>query len=392
MSHPTLFRFNLTLFATVLSSNLLYSINQASAQELNFDEPVVAAKKESNIPSQVGPISNITLGGAVDWRVTHQNGATRPAAFIHVNEFVMSATVGPHIAVSAEQLLVTSELGSVVGQDHGFVTVSLIQLPFLPSGMTLKLGRFRGKFGLDAQVDSPANIFPSQALRSNGFVTDVGINMDYAFGDFEWIVESFNGSDYMLKAGQKSQISVSKPPIQTRIVYQPASNLKIGASAMMGQTWDNQVNPNILDMSSLGSQFNSSRTIERRRLALDIGVRTGFADLYAEGIYGTDKGRLAQPINAKETTAKGALARIDFPLFKMGNETRSKGAFQYDTWQDGSFNGRVAFVSGAFSVMNDDGWTARVGGSANDLAFQKTKPSYVENAPWSVTTQLLVSF
>jgi hypothetical protein len=362
------------------------------AQELNFDAPAVEVKKESGIPSQIGPISNLTLGGAIDWRMAHVNGSKRPAAFIHVNEFVVSANVGKHVAVSAEQLLLTSEVSSVVGQDHGFVTVSLVQLPFLPNGMSVKLGRFRGKFGLDAQVDSPANIFPSQALRSNGFVTDIGLNIDYAFGNFEWIVEVFNGPDYKNVNGQKQTNLVSKPPVQSRFVYQPTSSIKLGFSGLYGETFDNQIDPTSLGMSSLGSTMNTSRTILRKRIAVDVSAKTPWLDIYAEGIYGRDEGRIAQPVEKSFTLAKGYLSRIDVPLFQINDETRTKWALQYDTWQDGSFDGRVTYFSTAFSILNDDGWTYRVGGTANDLTFKKSRPEYVHDSPWSASTQLLVSF
>ena len=364
----------------------------ALGQDLNFDAPAVEQKKDSIVPSQVGPVSNITIGGAVDWRVQHVRGAKRPVAFIHVNELVLSANVGPYISVSAEQLLLTSEIATVVGQDHGFVTVSLVQLPFLPDGMSVKLGRFRGKFGLDAQVDSPANIFPSQELRSNGFVTDVGLNLDYAFGDFETIVEVFNGADYKSAGGQKEPMLVDKPPVQARLVYQPVSSVKLGVSGLTGETWDNQVDPSILDMSSLGSRIESGRTIHRQRVAFDAGMRTSFAEFYAEGIYGRDKGRLAQGTDKKHTTARGALGRVDIPLFKINDETRTKVAMQYDAWEDASYQGRVAFLSTAFSVQSDDGWTVRLGGSASDLIVRKDKPDAIEHAPWSATSQLLVSF
>ncbi|MEY4064193.1 MAG: hypothetical protein RIR26_401 [Pseudomonadota bacterium] len=382
----------ISLFIAPFSVALACSSITAFAQDLDFDAPTVEPKKDAVIPQQLGPVSNITIGGAVDWRVIYTNGAKRPAAFIHVNELVVSANVGEHISVSAEQLLLTSELGTVVGQDHGFVVVSLVQLPFVPKGMSLKLGRFRGKYGLDAQVDSPANIFPSQELRSNGFVTDIGLGLDYAFSDFEWTFEVFNGPDYMSANNQKAPFLVDRPPVQTRFSYQPASNVKIGASALYGQTWDNQVEPTILDMGILGSRLETSRTIERRRFALDASLRTSFAEFYGEGIYGRDKGRLAQAPGKSFTVAKGALGRVDVPLFKIGEQTRTKLALQYDTWEDASYDGRVAFLSGAFSILNDDGWTVRVGGSASDVVFKKNRPDSIHDAPWSATTQLLVTF
>ena len=382
-----------TLAISALS--LIYSMGfsvVALAQDLDFDAPAVEKKKDTPVPQQVGPVSNINLGGAIDWRAVYQRGSKRPYAFIHVNEFVVSANVGEHIAISAEQLLLTSELGSVVGQDHGFVVINLVQLPFLPTGMGVKLGRFRGKFGLDAQVDSPANIFPSQAVRSNGQVTDIGVSVEYAFNDFELYLEGFNGPDYKSQNGQKNGALVDKPPLQARLVYQPVSNAKIGLSGFYGQTWDNQVNPTVLDMGSLGSTLESERTIERQRVALDASYKFPLADLYAEGIYGRDKGRLAQPVDKKYTLAKGALLRTDVPLFRINDETSSKIAVQYDAWQDGSYNGRVGFLSTAFSVLNDEGWTVRLGGTLSDSAFAKTKPESLKKTPWNITSQLLVTF
>lgn len=379
------------LFVTALVAASLPAA-AARAQELDFNAPAVEEKKDSVLPSSVGPITNIQLGGAVDWRVTKSHSSSRPFAFIHVNELVVSANVGEHISVSAEQLLLTSELGSVVGQDHGFVTVQLVQLPFLPDGMSLKLGRFRGKFGLDAQVDSPANIFPSQAVRSNATVTDIGLNLDYAHGDFEFIVEAFNGVDYIVKDGQKVPYQTKRLPLQARLVFQPTSALKVGLSEYMGESWDTQVSPSVIDAGLLGASLDQTRTIERQRVALDASLRTPYADFYGEAIYGRDKGRLSQPPNKEYTVAKGALARTDIPIYKFNNETRSKLSLQYDVWQDASFDGKVGFVSTAYSVMNDDGWTVRVGGSASDVAFKKHRPSYLKKAPMSFTTQLLVSF
>lgn len=324
-----------TALCALYASNLTHP-SLALAQDLDFDAPAVQPKKELALPTQVGPLSNLTLGGAIDWRVTHVNGQKRPVAFIHVNEFVVGANVGNHIAISAEQLLLTSETGTVVGQDHGFATVSLVQLPFLPTGMTVKLGRFRGKFGLDAQVDSPANIFPSQAVRSNGFITDVGVHLDYAFGDFEAILEVFNGPDFRTSrngnGADREAMLVEKMPVQARFVYQPTSNVKVGMSGMVGETWDNQVSPSEFDMSMLGSRLDRTRTLERRRVAADLVWRTSWAEFFGEGIFGHDKGRLSQAPGKNHTVAKGALARVDVPLFGINDETRTKWAVQYDTW------------------------------------------------------------
>ena len=38
----------------------------AQGQDLDFDAPAVEQKSSSPLPQQIGPVSNITLGGAVD--------------------------------------------------------------------------------------------------------------------------------------------------------------------------------------------------------------------------------------------------------------------------------------------------------------------------------------
>ena len=60
---------------------------------------------------------------------------------IHVNELVVSANVTDNISLLLEQLLPTSELISLVGDDHGFATALVSNLPYLPAGTALKIGR-----------------------------------------------------------------------------------------------------------------------------------------------------------------------------------------------------------------------------------------------------------
>lgn len=364
----------------------------ALAQKLDFDEPSIQEKKETGIPGSIGPVTNIQIGGAIDWRVTYLSGSKRPVAFIHVNELVVSASVGQHISVSAEQLLLTSEMSTVIGQDHGFVVVSLAQLPFVPNGMSFKLGRFRGKFGTDAYTDSPANIFPSAALRSNAMVTDLGLGLDYTLSNsLEAIVEVFNGADYKLINGRKTPFQTHSLPVQVRIVYQPSSRIKFGLSGFVGETWDNILSPEILDQGSLGSQLDTSRTITRKRLGLDASMKSPLADITVEAIVGRDKDRLSQEVDSTHSSADGGLIRGDIPLFKVNDETRTKLAVQYDAWKDASYEGRVGFISTALSVLSDAGWIFRFGGSMSDLAFKKL-PAHIEHTPWNATTQLLVSF
>ena len=98
----------------------------------------------------LGPISNINFGGLLDLRYIASSDNKAGNLVIHVNELVVSANVTDNISLLLEQLLPTSELISLVGDDHGFATALVSNLPYLPAGTALKIGRYRFKYGVDA--------------------------------------------------------------------------------------------------------------------------------------------------------------------------------------------------------------------------------------------------
>ncbi|MBI4715034.1 MAG: hypothetical protein HY760_03700, partial [Nitrospirae bacterium] len=88
----------------------------------------------------LGPFTNINLGGTLDYRFLIPTNGDSPTLGIHVNELFLTTNIGDNISILAEQLLLTSDMETVVGQDHGFVYAIFTNLPGLPSDLALKVG------------------------------------------------------------------------------------------------------------------------------------------------------------------------------------------------------------------------------------------------------------
>ena len=121
----------------------------------------------------LGPFSNLNFGGLIDYRyIPAPRTSTAGAGFlvIHVNELFVSTNIGEHISILAEQLLLTSGQETTVGQDHGFVYATFTNLPYLPSDLSFRLGRFRFRYGIDAVSDSAINPVRTLVYKDIGFI------------------------------------------------------------------------------------------------------------------------------------------------------------------------------------------------------------------------------
>ena len=164
------------------------STKAVEGENLNLDAPQLEAKKDEGFSA--GPINNLNFGGALDMRLymPRFGGPTeKHLGFgnfdIHVAELFLTTNVGDHISVLAEQLLVTSEMGNTVGQDHGFVYAIFSNIPAVPENWSLKVGRTRFRFGADARLDSPANVLRSPVYKTLGTITDKGIELSGYSGE-----------------------------------------------------------------------------------------------------------------------------------------------------------------------------------------------------------------
>ena len=146
---------------------------------------------------------NLVFGGALDIRRITRGEDLVPdnsrwhtgTTLIHVAEFVVTTSVGEHISILGEQLLVTSPLGTQVADDHGFVYAILTGLPVFPKGASLKVGRFRHGFGIDTKSDAAANPLYNLVRKNIGFISDRGMQLNGYVGPVAYVLSLADGPD-----------------------------------------------------------------------------------------------------------------------------------------------------------------------------------------------------
>ncbi len=150
-----------------------------------------------------GAFGDLIFGGALDIRritrgkdlIPDRNNWDTGTTMIHVAELVVTTNVGDHVSLLGEQLLTTSQLGSQVADDHGFVYAILTGLPVLPKGASLKIGRFRHGFGIDTKSDAAANPLYNLVRKNIGFISDRGIQLNGFVGPISYTVSLADGPD-----------------------------------------------------------------------------------------------------------------------------------------------------------------------------------------------------
>lgn len=162
----------------------------------DFDNPTLAAPPGQGL--SVGPLTNLVFGGTLDYRFLFSREMPEGMFAIHVNELFLTTNVGDHVSILAEQLLVTSDLGTPVGQDHGFAYVTLSELPILPSGTAFRIGRMRLKYGVDAKLDAPANPLRTPEYRTIGQISDRAIEVSGFAGPIDYVAAVAQGPDTLL--------------------------------------------------------------------------------------------------------------------------------------------------------------------------------------------------
>jgi hypothetical protein len=167
---------------------------------LNFESPDLGPPPANTDKGlTVGPLSNVVFGGTLDYRFLFPKEMPEGMFMIHVNELFVTTNIGDHISVLAEQLLLTSDLGTSVGQDHGFAYVTLSNLPFLLDGMAIRIGRLRMKYGIDAKLDAPANPLRTPEYRTLGLLSDRAIELAGYAGPIEYVAAVSMGPDFVLR-------------------------------------------------------------------------------------------------------------------------------------------------------------------------------------------------
>lgn len=321
-------------------------------ETLQLEEPTLAPPPKEE-PLSLGPISNITIGGLLDYRyIPGPRTATSGSAFlvIHVNELFVSANIGENISILAEQLLITSGRESVVGQDHGFVYATFTNLPLLPTDLSFRIGRFRFRYGIDAVMDSAINPVRTLVYKNLGFIADRGLELSYFWRWFEVSAAVLNGPDeIVVDLGQGALARVgsgnTKRPVAVRASIDIPYGPQVGLSYFHGRGHGIRNQPGFdPDTMIFNAELSENQLITRNRLTVDLKYSLGRFDFAGEytgcffrqdilisrfNICSTDK----SVSNKKEV--EGYYFRTDVTILPR----KLKWLFQYDLWRDGDLFG-----------------------------------------------------
>ncbi len=162
-----------------------------------------------------GAFGDLIFGGALDIRritrgkdlIPDKDNWDTGTTMIHVAELVVTTNVGDHVSLLGEQLLTTSQLGSQVADDHGFVYAILTGLPVLPKGASMKIGRFRHGFGIDTKSDAAANPLYNLVRKNIGFISDRGIQLNGFIGPISYTFSLADGPDALRTVPDSTVVS-----------------------------------------------------------------------------------------------------------------------------------------------------------------------------------------
>ncbi|MBI5197208.1 MAG: porin [Nitrospirae bacterium] len=334
----------------------------------------------------LGPFTNINLGGTLDYRFLILTNGDSPSLGIHVNELFITTNIGDNISILAEQLLLTSDLETVVGQDHGFVYAIFTNLPGLPSDLALKVGRLRFRYGIDSVSDAPANPARDLVYKNLGLISDKGVEVSGFYGDFDYAAAVLMGPDFVTEAVTGTDGEIKSPaennnrPVALRLGYESSNDLKAGISFFYGKTYP-FVNGPTFDMDDMltNGSLDRSRLVLKRRATLDLRYGFGKWDLSGEVTAGEDEE------NGATRDVRGYYVRADYGVIPQ----KVKLLLQYDLWKDGDSATRDdGVITGGLSYNPLDQVTLRLIGFVSDGALSG-KENIMDTV---IVSQVLLTF
>ncbi|MFZ5477618.1 MAG: hypothetical protein ACOZNI_12650 [Myxococcota bacterium] len=357
---------------------------------LDLEAPELGAPPGAEAGLAVGPLTNLVFGGTLDYRFLFSREMPEGMFGIHVNELFFTTNIGENISVLAEQLLETSELGSEVGQDHGFTYVIISNLRWLPRGTAIRVGRMRMKYGIDARVDAPANPVRTVEYRTIGILSDRAVEVSAYAGPVDVVATVAMGPDYVLEdvVGPDGEVAGTieadamnrNHPVFVRVGtdlggYAP----DFGLSAYHGRNYLVLA----ADGFQGGEEMNFGGFMDRRELVLkqraaaDVRLRVGKLRFAAEGTLGRDL------VDGPDPVVAAGYFRVDAAVLPR----RLSLLAQYDRFSDGrAGTPDVGTVSAAATwSITDESWLRGVA-QANELVLVGRSDA------WLLGTQLLVAF
>lgn len=337
----------------------------------------------------VGPISNLIFGGTLDYRFLFPEDMKEGMFMIHVNELFLTTNIGDYISILAEQLLVTSELGTTVGQDHGFTYATVSNLPFLPDGTAIRVGRLRVRYGIDAKIDAPANPLRPPEYRTIVVLSDRAVELSGFLGPIEFVGAVTQGPDFVRREvvdadGEIAGTIRADVPNRSRPVFvRIGTDFKgrvpnVGLSGFYGKGWPVLAADAFQagEVMIFGGFLDQRRLIQKDRATFDARWdvwKLKFAGEYTLG-RDEDEGR---------KTVQAFYVRSDLALIPQ----RLTAQIQYDRFDDGR-PGSEPIGAGAVALtgnINDQSWLR--------LFFQGNERLVVgEPVSWVSGTQLFLAF
>lgn len=348
----------------------VFAQQKTEDEGLQLEAPTLAPAPAPTSPG-VGPFGNLNIGGTLDYRFPIPTNGDSPSLGIHVNELFLTTNIGDNISILAEQLLLTSDLETLVGQDHGFVYAIFTNLPALPSDLALKVGRLRFRYGIDAVSDAPANPARDLVYKNLGFISDKGVEVSGYYRDVDYSAAVLMGPDFIssevlgpggVVAGDiKTPSENNNRPLAIRVGYESPWDVKVGLSAFSGRAYRFVNGPTFAmdDMLTNGA-LDRSRLVFKRRGSLDLRYAVGRWDFAGEVTIGRER-------DAGQTVdVRGYYARADYLLVPQ----KLKVLLQYDLWRDGLVQTRDdGVITAGLSYTPLDQVTLRLMGFMSDATL-----------------------
>jgi hypothetical protein len=224
---------------------------------------------------------------------------------------------------------------SLVEDDHGFSNAIITNIPLLPVGTALKIGRYRFKYGVDARLDAAANPLYPLVRRNLGFISDLGIELSGFFGPVTYNASMLNGPDHLevpivtvsgdLMGTTIVPIANNSKPVSIRLAGALPGGLETGVSYFEGRSWPYVNGMHMEGAHAPGGAVDKSSLVFKRRVTADLAYRIWKLNILGEGNYGRDYA------DGRNATVQGYYGRIDYSLLPR----RLVLTGQYDVWDDG---------------------------------------------------------
>lgn len=351
------------LIGVLLPGHAALAQQKADEEGLQLESPTLApAPAPASL--NVGPFGNLNIGGTLDYRFLIPTNGDSPSLGIHVNELFVTTNIGDNIAILAEQLLLTSDLETVVGQDHGFVYAIFTNLPGLPSELALKVGRLRFRYGIDAVSDAAANPARNLVYKNLGFISDRGIEVSGYYKDVDYSAAVLMGPDFISSGamgGAKTPSENNNRPVAVRLGYESPWNVKVGLSGFWGEAYP-FVNDPSFDMDDMltNGYLDRSRLVLKRRGSLDLRYAIGRWDFSGEATIGRERDAGATVV------VRGYYARVEYLVAPR----KLTALLQYDLWRDGDIQTRDdGVITAGFSYTPLDQVTLRLMALVSDATL-----------------------